>query len=125
ESHLSSPVRIWRNVGAGTAATPAPLGHWLALHVTDPGEPNRDAIGGWLDVRLGDRVVARELTVGGGHGGGQLGWLHVGLGDAVDAQVRVRWPDGEVGPWLSATPDSFVELRRGEPGLRRWTPPTP
>ena len=125
ESHLSSPVRIWRNVGAGTAATPAPLGHWLALHVADPGERNRDAIGGWLDVRLGDRVVARELTVGGGHGGGQLGWLHVGLGDAVDAQVRVRWPDGEVGPWLSAAPDSFVELRRGEPGLRRWTPPTP
>jgi hypothetical protein len=94
--------------------------------VVDPSSSNRDAIGGWLDVRFGDRTVSRELTIGGGHGGGQLGAIHVGLGDATGAEVRVRWPDGEVGPWLRATPDGVVELDRGASGLRPWTPtPTP
>jgi hypothetical protein len=126
EAHLSSPVRIWRNVGAGTATAPAALGHWLGVRVVDPSSSNHDAIGGWLDVRIGDRTVSRELTIGGGHGGGQLGAIHVGLGDATGAEVRVRWPDGEVGPWLRATPDGVVELDRGASGLRPWTPtPTP
>jgi hypothetical protein len=122
EAHLSSPVRIWRNVGGGSAAAPAPLGRWLAVRVTDPTSPNRDAIGGWLDLRLGERTISRELTVGGGHGGGQLGWIHVGLGSADHPEIRVRWPDGEVGAWLAPPADAFVELRRGEPGLRPWTP---
>jgi hypothetical protein len=125
EVHLSSPIRIWRNVGSGTAGAPAALGHWLAIRVLDAERPNRDAIGGWLDVRLGDRTISRELTVGGGHGGGQLGWVHVGIGSVERPEVRVRWPDGETGPWLAGTPDTFADLRRGDPGLRRWTPPTP
>jgi hypothetical protein len=125
EVHLGSPVRIWRNVGSGSAEAPSPLGHWLAIRVADPERPNRDGIGGWLDVRTADRTISRELTVGGGHASGQLGWIHVGLGDARDAQVRVRWPDGQVGPWLPAIRDSFATLDRGASGLRPWTPPTP
>src|SRR4029079_13044532 len=54
EAHQSSPVRIWRNVGAGSADAPAALGHWLAVRVDDPGNANRNGIGGWLDVRFGD-----------------------------------------------------------------------
>ena len=30
EVKLDAPVRVWRNLGAGTDATPAPMGHWLA-----------------------------------------------------------------------------------------------
>ena len=44
--------------------------------------PNVDAIGAWVEVRVGERTTAREVTVGGGHAGGKLGWLHVGLGSA-------------------------------------------
>jgi hypothetical protein len=93
EVHLSSPVRVWRNLGAGSGSSPVAMGHWLAVRVTQPG-PNRDAIGGWIDVRAGDRTWRRELVVGGGHGGGELGWVHFGLGPAGAAEVRVRWPDG-------------------------------
>ena len=60
--------------------------------------PNRDAIGAWVDVRVDGRVTSREITLGGGHAGGQLGWVHFGLGDAEGAEVRITWPDGEVGP---------------------------
>jgi hypothetical protein len=125
EVHLSSPVRIWRNVGAGSAEAPAQLGHWLAVRVVDPSSPNRDGIGGWLEVQVGDRTIRRELMVGGGHGGGQLGWIHVGLGSADEAAVRVTWPDGTAGPWQAATAGTFVEADRGATGLRPWRPPTP
>ena len=44
---------------------------------------NRDAIGAWIEVRCGDgKVMRREITVGGGHASGELGWRHFGLGDA-------------------------------------------
>ena len=120
EVHLGDPVRLWRNVGAGDAAAPAPMGAWLAVRVGQPG-PNVDAIGGWVEVRTGDLSTRRELTVGGGHLGGQLGWLHFGLGTAASAEVRVTWPDGEVGPWQRVAPDTFVDLTRGT-APRPWQP---
>lgn len=126
--HLGAPVRVWRNVGSGTAAAPAPLGRWLAIRVTDPERSNRDAIGAWLEVRVAGRdvpVLRTELTVGGGHGGGQLGWVHAGLGSTASAEVRVQWPDGAVGPWIPAAADQFIEIERGATAVRRWTPPAP
>jgi hypothetical protein len=124
ESHLSSPVRIWRNVGAGSAAAPAPLGHWLAVRVIDPSSRNRDAIGGWLDIRIGDRTIRRELTVGGGHASGQLGPIHVGLGGATEAQVRITWPDGRTDDWVTVGADQVVELDRGAAApIVRQAPP--
>jgi hypothetical protein len=70
-------------------------------------------------------VQHRELTVGGGHASGELGWVHVGLGGATEAQVRVTWPDGTVGPWLDARAETFVVDDRATNALRTWTPGTP
>jgi hypothetical protein len=124
EVNLGSPVRVWRSVGAGDAASPAPMGHWLALRPTEPGS-NRDAVGAWLEVRVGDTIMRREVTVGGGHAGGQLGWIHVGLGSATSAEVRVQWPDGTVGPWLHAQADQFLDVARDTTQLRPWAPGSP
>jgi hypothetical protein len=121
--NLGAPIRVWRNVGTGTAAAPAQLGSWLAVRVSEPA-PNRDAIGAWLEVRVGDATIRRELTVGGGHGGGQLGWVHVGLGTADGADVRVQWPDGSFGPWQHAAANQFVVLDRGAGSVTPWAPPT-
>ena len=120
EVSYGAPVRVWRNVGAGDGAHPAAMGNWLALQVAQDG-PNANAIGAWIDVRFGDRVVHRELTVGGGHAGGQLGWVHVGIGDARDADVRVAWPGGEVGPWQRVSADAFTIVRRGA-ATETWAP---
>jgi hypothetical protein len=57
-------------------------------------------------------VVTRELTIGGGHAGGQLGWLHFGLGDETHAEVRVQWPDGELGPWEDVAAGARVVIDR-------------
>ena len=88
------------------------MGHWLALRLSEPGG-NRDAIGAKLEVQVGDLTMRREMTVGGGHGGGQLGWIHVGLGPATQAKVRVTWPDGEQGPWMTVSADSVLDDRAG------------
>ena len=97
------------------------MGAWLALRPTQPG-PNRDAIGGWIEVRFGETTLRRELTVGGGHSGGQLGWVHFGIGSADAAEVRVLWPDGEAGPWMEIDANQFADIERGATGLRLWQP---
>jgi hypothetical protein len=115
------PVRLWRNVGAGDAERPAPMGNWLAVRLDQPG-PNRDAIGAWIQVTAGGRTIEREVTVGGGHAGGQLGWVHVGLAAAERAEVRVRWPGGEVGPSMPVAANGFVTITRGESEAKPWAP---
>jgi hypothetical protein len=121
EVGYGTPVRIWRNVGIGGASQPRAMGNWLALIVGQSG-PNRNAIGAWVEVRVGDRVARREVTIGGGHAGGQLGWIHFGVGDASGADVRVLWPGGEAGPWLRVPANEFTVLTRGIAEARRWSP---
>jgi hypothetical protein len=98
------------------------MGHWVALRAQRPG-PNRDAIGAWLEVRVGDVVQRREITIGGGHASGELGWLHMGLGSATRADVRVTWPGGSTGPWLAVSADTFGVVRLGADAVEPWTPP--
>lgn len=113
-------AQVWCNVGAGDANQPRPLGNWLQVKLMEPGA-NRDAIGAWLEVRLGARTLRLEHTVGGGHASGSLGWIHVGLGDAASVPLRVRWPDGKAGAWQTVGPNQFVILERGQEP-RVWTP---
>ena len=114
-------VKLWRNVGRGDAGQPAPMGHWIAVQLRQPA-PNVDAIGAWLEVRVGERTIDREVTIGGGHAGGQIGWLHAGLGKADGAEVRVQWPDGETGPWMKVPADEFVTIERGVAEPKPWQP---
>jgi len=112
-------VSLWRNLGVPDTAGRA-AGHWLAVWPVQPGN-NRDAIGAWVEVRAGDRSWLVERTVGGGHVSGQLGPVHVGLGGAVAVEVRITWPDGEVGAWQPVPADGWVVIDR-QAGVRRWAP---
>lgn len=114
-SAYGAPVRLWRNAGPASADDAA-AAHWLALRIRQPA-PNVDAIGAIVEVRSGSTTWRRELTIGGGHAGGELGWVHFGLGRATEVEVRVTWPDGEVGPWRSVEVDRFWYL--DAPGVIR------
>jgi enediyne biosynthesis protein E4 len=103
-------AQVWRQLPAGDTAT---AGHWLQLQLRqDSG--NRNAVGAWVEVKLGDdataRVVRQELTVGGGHASGHMGWLHFGLGAAQAVQLRVKWPHGDWSGWHTAQADGFYQL---------------
>ena len=106
------PVRTWRNVGSAEAGKPAPMGNWLAVELAQDG-PNVDAVGSWIEVRSAGSTIAREVTIGGGHAGGQLGPSHFGLGLAKDARIRVHWPDGERSGWLYTRVNRIVRIERG------------
>ena len=114
-------VGLWRNVGAGSADEPAPMGNWVAIELEDDGA-NRDGIGAWIEVTAGDRVLSREVTVGGGHAGGQLGWIHLGIGEAERAEVVVRWPDGEATGRIAVEANRFATIRLGASAPEYWTP---
>ncbi|MEO8511173.1 MAG: CRTAC1 family protein [Chloroflexota bacterium] len=112
EVYLGAPVGVWRNVGLGSAEASAPMGHWLELRLAQDG-PNRDAVGAWLEVRVGEATMLHEVTVGGGHISGESGWIHVGIGPSQRAEVRVTWPDGTVGGWQQMGADQFAVIERG------------
>jgi enediyne biosynthesis protein E4 len=107
-----SPAQVWRN-------TSKSLGHWLEVKL-EQDAANRDGIGAWIEVKRGDVITRREITSGGGHASGQLGWWHFGLGVDDKADARVLWPYAEPGPWQAVSADGFYVLKAGsEP--KRWT----
>ena len=114
-------LQTWRNVGDGDAAAPRAMGGWLGIQLRQD-SPNRDAVGAWIAVRVDDRTTEREVTVGGGHVSGNLGPVHFGLAAASSAEVRVTWPDGEVGPWMRVEADRFVRIVRGAPAVETLAP---
>jgi hypothetical protein len=119
--NFGAPVRLWRNAGSGDDGNPA-MGHWLGVQLSQPGA-NRNGIGSWIEVRSGDNLTQRELTVGGGHVSGRLGATHLGLGSAEAAEVRVTWPDGETGPWVPLAADQYVTLDRETGEVIPWRLP--
>jgi enediyne biosynthesis protein E4 len=118
--HREANVTLWRNAERGNADKPAAMGHWIDVRLQQPA-PNVDAVGAWLDVRVGDRTTTHEVTVGGGHVSGELGWIHTGIGSANRADVRVEWPDGTVGPWMTVRAGERVAIERGDTAPRPWT----
>ncbi|MEK6216820.1 MAG: CRTAC1 family protein [Boseongicola sp.] len=99
-----APMELWQN-------TTRNVGNWLAIALHQSA-PNSRAVGAWIEVRAGDKVMARELTIGGGHVGGQALPLHFGLGQARTADYRIQWPDGEWTDWKSVTANQRLTVDR-------------
>jgi hypothetical protein len=99
-------AQLWRN-------TTRDAGHWVELKLSDPGA-NRDAIGAWVEIKCGAYVMRREITIGGGHAGGQLGFHHFGVGGLAKAEIRVIWPDGKADAWQTVASDGIYVVERGK-----------
>jgi hypothetical protein len=101
-----APMELFEN------STPE-TGGFVAVTPRQEG-PNSFAIGGWVEHRRPDGAVdTQEITVGGGHGGGRLGPVHFGLGQAASGSIRVIWPDGSASAWLELPSGAQPELWRG------------
>lgn len=106
-------AEIWRQSGE-TA------GNWVQVRLAQPGV-NRDAIGSVVEIRRGSALERHEIASGGGHVSGSVGWLHFGLGTAETAELRVIWPDGTAGDWLSLPAGTF-QILRPQAGASAWSP---
>jgi hypothetical protein len=107
-------AKIWRNTTEGA-------GNWVQLKLQQP-DANRNAVGAWIEVKSGDRLQRREITVGGGHVSGQAGWIHFGIGAAETAEVRVQWPGGEWSAPYTLAANGFAVLERGKAEATPWQP---
>ncbi|QDY70206.1 CRTAC1 family protein [Qingshengfaniella alkalisoli] len=99
-----APLEIYQNISQ-------PEGHWLAVGLEQSGH-NRNAVGAWIELDTGDAVIAREITVGGGHASGTLVPEHFGLGDVDTVRLRVIWPDGAASDWEQSGVDRAVLVGR-------------
>ncbi len=117
-------AELWRSLGAGPAEDGGarPMGGWSMLRLVQPG-PNPHGVGAWVEVRTGAHVQRREIIVGGGHAGGEAGWIHFGVGTSERVEVRVQWPDGTWGPWLRGFSNQFMVIERGRERPLYWQPP--
>lgn len=104
-----APLEIWQNQTPGS-------GNWAAVALVQGGG-NRHAVGAWLELRVAGRVMAREITIGGGHAGGQALPEHFGLGDAERAELRVIWPDGSISAWVGLPAGRVTRFLRDGDGL--------
>ena len=73
-------------------------------------------------LTFGDRTVRREVTVGGGHVSGEIGWLHFGIGAAASASVVVHWPDGTTGQPVRVEANTFATVARESAEAIVWEP---
>ena len=130
-------VRLWRGVGAGTAEAPAPMGHWAAVRLQQPGaEPRRHRrLDQRQDRRAGHRPRAdrrrrprgrpawldalRSRPVADGRGPGPVAGRR-GRSLAVPAGRRLR--DHRTRRRRRATMDAGRRLSVGRPGpgSREW-----
>jgi hypothetical protein len=119
----AGPASLFRNLGWPRAdgSGHGPMGNWLKVELRQP-PPNRDAVGAVLSLRVGDRVVTRRVTVGGGHASGALGWVHLGMGTAPRAELRVRWPDGRWSHPYRLFANQHAVIDRGAAEARYWRP---
>ncbi len=83
-----APLMLYRNVTQDT-------GNWLKVGLRQPGG-NRDAIGATITVTTAQHTQTLQRIIGGGHAGGHLLPLHIGLGAAPAAEITVTWPDGSL-----------------------------
>jgi enediyne biosynthesis protein E4 len=117
-------VSLFRSLGANTPWGHKPMGNWVEIELYEAG-PNRNGVAAHLAVKAGTRTMTRSIEVGGGDASGQSGWVHVGLGTAERAEIRVKWPDGEWSHPYRVFADNFVRIERGAAAAQYWLPPPP
>ena len=95
------------------------MGNWLKVELAQK-DINRNAVGAKISVKIGNRTIVRDVLSGAGHASGQIGPVHVGLGVAERARVRVRWPDGSWSHAYRVFANSHVVIEKGTAEAKYW-----
>jgi len=107
-SNNGGPVQLFLNtVGQDRS--------WIGLRVVH-GSPERDGLGGVVELRLGDgRTITRRVRTGMSYASSSDPRVLFGLAEAVTTdEMRVRWPDGVEETFDALELRRYHTLRRGE-----------
>ena len=115
------PTSLFRNLGAKTDWGHRPMGNWLAIEL-DNGKFNTAGVGAKVTIKTGNVTQSRMVQIGGGHASGQAGFIHVGLGVAERAKIRIQWPNGDWSHEYRVFANNFVQIPRGKPDALYWYP---
>ena len=116
-----SPASVFRSLGGKTTNKSRPMGNWLQIELQQDGV-NRDAVGAQISIKSGNNNRARKVSIGGGHGSDSLGFIHVGLGVAERASIRVKWPGGSWSAPYRVFANNFVVIKKDNSAVRYWYP---
>ena len=101
---LLSGGRLFRNPGNSN--------HWLKVRLEGGGRVNRAAIGTQVRIRLGGRILTRQVEGATGEGNQNDLTLHFGLGGHNDrVELEIRWPDGSTQK-LNTPVDQCIAVKR-------------
>lgn len=92
------------------------LGGAVMLTLQDSA-PNSNAIGSTVRVRLPETSESYFTYAGGGHAGGGLVPLHIGVGEQDAVDVSITWPDGRVNRITGLMRDTFYTVERSVSGM--------
>ncbi|MBL4732035.1 MAG: CRTAC1 family protein [Rhizobiaceae bacterium] len=115
------PVSLFANLGGDAPNSPRPMGNWVQIELQQDG-PNKNAIGATISIKSGNNNRVRKVGVGGGHASGSLGFIHVGLGVAERANIRVKWPDGSWSAPYRVFANQFVVIKKNDNIPKYWFP---
>jgi hypothetical protein len=117
--YMTQQVRLFENVVGQEQS-------WLQLSLVGGEGSNRDAVGARVEVTVPatedqpSRLITRYVQAGYGHFGQQSEHLvHVGLGEACEAEVLVIWPNAEL------TEQRFTLSARQRYLVKQGEAPTP
>ena len=113
-------VRLWRNLGAGTAETLGAMGNWLSSEARDDGaKSRRDRLVDRGSDAATERRPARSRSVAATSAGETRSHAFRSRAPRRAREIRVTWPDGEVGPGSGCRPTPCTCVTRSPPTSRR------
>ena len=104
---LATAGKLFENQGDGR--------HWLEVRLYGDGSTvNRSAIGAQVRIRLGDKVLTRQVEAGTGEGNQNDLVLHFGLGaHATPVALEILWPKGAAQTITRVPVDRLIRARFG------------
>lgn len=88
---LNAPIELWWN----RSPRDNPSQHWLQFRLTGR-KSNRSAVGAEVRCRSNGRLQVRAVSGSMGYASTSDLTVHLGLGEATEAEVEIRWPSGKI-----------------------------
>jgi len=103
--NMNEPPSLLRNDMSGN-------NHWLKVKLVGV-KSNRTAIGARVTARYGGRIQAQEVLSQASFYSANDLRLHFGLGQAVTADLEIRWPNGNRETVSKVPADHLIVIREG------------